>query len=82
MQPHSMRSRHSSASHVGLISLLTLTTDLFPPKSRLKIGGVPYYIVGSGDGEGKRYALSGAQPVASFVKVVERVLAERPQGSQ
>ncbi|PRW59910.1 DSBA family thioredoxin domain containing [Chlorella sorokiniana] len=51
-------------------------------KRQLKIGGVPYYVIGSGDGEGKRYALSGAQPVSAFVKAVERVLEERQQGSQ
>ena len=59
-----------------------LTTVAMPWPCRLKIGGVPFYIIGSGEGEGKRYALSGAQPVSSFIKVVERVLAERQQGSQ
>lgn len=37
---------------------------------------MPYYIISSSDGNGKRYALSGAQPVVAFVKTVEKVLAD------
>lgn len=50
-------------------------------KRELGISGVPYFIVGPGGGgggePGRRYALSGAQPAAAFVKAVGKVLAEQ-----
>jgi hypothetical protein len=38
---------------------------------------VPYFIIGVGGG-GKRYALSGAQPVRAFLATFDKVLAEMP----
>lgn len=51
-------------------------------KQQLRIGGVPYFVLSlAGEGgqgpQPRQHALSGAQPVAAFERVVKRLLAEQ-----
>lgn len=43
-------------------------------KSQLRVSGVPFFLISSGDS--KAYALSGAQPPEAFHEAVERALKE------
>jgi protein disulfide-isomerase len=43
-------------------------------KSQLRVSGVPFFLIQSGDS--KAYALSGAQPPDVFQEAVQRVLKE------
>lgn len=59
----------------------------FPPPpfghvGRMKISGVPFFIITAGDGAtGKAHALSGAQPVARLVAAFDRALLEEEEAA-
>lgn len=46
----------------------------WPPKCRLRVSGVPFFLISSGDSQS--YALSGAQPPEAFQEAVRLALKE------